>query len=48
MHFCRDAFATILEEPGVLSDLLLNYFAPSKKLFSDLKITISKIIKGYK
>ncbi len=37
MHFCRDAFATILEEPGVLSDLLLTYFEPSKELFSDLQ-----------
>ncbi len=37
MHFCRDNFSTILEEPGVLSDLLLNYFEPSKELFPDLK-----------
>ncbi len=37
MHFCRDAFATILEEPGVLSNLLLTYFEPSKELFSDLQ-----------
>ncbi len=36
MHFCRDAFATILEEPGVLSDLVLTYFEPSKELFVDL------------
>ena len=36
MHYCRDAFATILEEPGVLSNLLLTYFEPSKELFSDL------------
>ncbi len=37
MHFCREAFATILEEPGVLSDLLLTYFEPSKELFPDLE-----------
>ncbi len=37
MHYCRDAFATILEEPGILSDLLLTYFDPSKELFSDLE-----------
>ncbi len=37
MHFCRDAFATILEEPSVLSNLLLTYFEPSKELFSDLE-----------
>ncbi len=37
MHFCRDNFATILEEPGVLSDLLLTFFEPSKELFNDLK-----------
>ncbi len=37
MHFCRDTFATILEEPGVLSNLLLTYFEPSKELFSDLQ-----------
>ncbi len=38
MHFCRDAFATILETPGVLSNLLLTYFEPSKELFFDLQI----------
>ncbi len=37
MHFCRDAFATILETPDVLSNLLLTYFEPSKILFSDLE-----------
>ncbi len=37
MHFCRDAFATLLEEPGVLSNLLLAYFESSKELFSDLQ-----------
>ena len=37
MHFCRDAFATILETPEVLSALLLTYFEPSKELFSDLE-----------
>ena len=26
MHFCRDVFATILEEEGLLSKLLLNNF----------------------
>ena len=36
MHFCRDAFATILETPGVLSKLLLTFFEPSKELFFDL------------
>ncbi len=37
MHFCREAFATILENPGVLSSLLLTYFEPSKELFADLE-----------
>ena len=36
-HFCRDAFATILEQEGVLANLLLKWFEPSKFLYKDLQ-----------
>ena len=37
MHFCRMHFATILEENGKLSGILLKHFASSHVLFPDLK-----------
>ncbi len=36
-HFCRDAFSTILEQEGVLTNLLLKWFEPSKFLYKDLQ-----------
>lgn len=37
MHFCRDAFATILNDsPGLLPKLILNNFAPNHCLYNDL------------
>ena len=36
MHLCRTLFPTILETPGVLSNLILNSFEPSRYLYDDL------------
>ena len=36
MHLCRELFPTILEHPGVLSDILLSHFGPSKHLYEDI------------
>lgn len=36
MHFCRENFPTILEQPGILSSLLLNHFHPSRFLYQDI------------
>lgn len=36
MHLCREFFPTLLESPGLLSDLILKNFEPSKFLYEDL------------
>lgn len=36
-HYCRTHFSTILEIPGLLSKILLNKFASSKNLYSELE-----------
>ncbi len=36
-HFCREEFPTILEQEGVLANLLLKWFEPSKFLYKDLQ-----------
>jgi len=36
MHLCREFFSTLLETPGLLSDLMLKNFEPSKFLYEDL------------
>ena len=37
MHLCRRLFSTILDNnPGLLSELLLNHFNPSKELYEDI------------
>lgn len=36
MHFCRESFPTILEQPGSLSNILLNNFEPSRFLYVDI------------
>ncbi len=36
MHLCREFFPTLLETPGLLSDLMLKNFEPSKFLYEDL------------
>lgn len=36
-HFCRDNFSTILETPGLLSNLLLSNFYPSHNLLKDIQ-----------
>ena len=37
MHLCRDLFSTIIEKhPGVLSQILLETFAPNKKIYDDI------------
>ena len=35
-HLCRELFPTLLETPGLLSDLMLKTFEPSKLLYEDL------------
>lgn len=34
MRLCRSLFSTLLEEPGVLSKLMLDHFEPSRDLYS--------------
>ena len=36
MHLCRRLFPTILEQPGVLSNLILSHFEPSRELYYDI------------
>ena len=36
MHLCRNLFSTLLEEPGVLYNLLCDHFAPYKYLCEDI------------
>ena len=36
MHFCRSAFPTILETPGLLYSLLKNHFEFNKFLYEDI------------
>lgn len=36
MHLCRSLFPTILENPGVLSKLMLDNFDPSRFLYDDI------------
>ncbi len=36
MHLCRKLFPTILEEEGLLSNILLSHFEPSKFLYNDI------------
>ena len=38
MHLCRDLFPSLLETPGVLSNLMLEHFQPSKFLYDDLVV----------
>lgn len=35
-HLCRELFPTLLEQPGYLSNLLLEKFEPSKSLYEDI------------
>lgn len=36
MHFCREEFPTILEQPNALSNILLGRFSPSQFLYKDI------------
>ena len=36
MHLCREMFQTILEEPGLLSTIMLEHFSPSRFLYRDI------------
>ena len=36
MHLCRKLFPTLLEEEGLLSNILLSHFEPSKFLYNDI------------
>ena len=36
MHLCRELFPTILEVPGLLSELMISNIAPSRMLYDDL------------
>lgn len=36
MHLCREMFQTILEEPGLLSKIMLEHFTPSRFLYRDI------------
>ena len=36
MHLCRSLFPTLLETPGLLSKLMLDYFEPSRFLYTDI------------
>ena len=36
MHLCRELFPTILEKPGVLSEILLEHFECNKSLYFDI------------
>ena len=36
MHLCRSMFSTILEKPGLLSNLLLEHFDSSRLLYEDI------------
>lgn len=46
MHLCRDLFPTILEEEGVLFDLLDKHFDHSRELYDD--IVKNSLIMGFK
>ena len=37
-HLCRELFPTLLEQPGYLSNLLLEKFEPSRSLYEDIII----------
>ena len=37
MHLARKCFPTILEKEGLLSEIMINSFAPSKSLYKDIK-----------
>ena len=48
MRFCRDYFSTILEESGLLPEIMQKSFAPSHMLYDDLVgLNILDIFKGY-
>ena len=36
MHLCRELFPSLLETPGLLSNLLLKHFEPSRFLYDDI------------
>ena len=36
MHLCRELFPSLLETPGVLGNLMLEHFEPSKFLYDDI------------
>lgn len=36
MHLCREMFQTILEEPGLLSKIMLEHFTPNRFLYRDI------------
>ena len=36
MHLCRELFPTLLEKEGLLSELLLEHFEPSRFLYDDI------------
>ena len=46
MHLCKELFPSLLETTGVLSNLLLKHFQPSKFLYDDL--VRNKVIEDFK
>ena len=48
MHLCRSMFSTILEKPGLLSNLLLEHFDSSRSLYEDIvENYLEKEFKNY-
>ena len=46
MHLCRELFPSLLETPGLLSNLLLKHFEPSRFLYDD--IINQKMVEEFK
>ena len=47
-HLCRELFPTLLEEPGYLSNLLLEKFEPTRELYNDIMINgLKESFKNY-
>ena len=48
MHLCRKLFPTLLEKEGLLSNIMINSFAPSKNLYKDIKLSnLENSFKNY-
>ena len=48
MHLCRQLFPTLLENPYLLSNLMLNLFEPTKELYNDIiKNDLEEKFKNY-